>query len=476
MNTLRRWSQSLNLRLALILFLVLGGSYALMVWLLQTRVADVRATQGASIIASRVKEAEALLARQPDIALDTLQGLRIIEAEAPPRFERGSGRGRRGAVPGGETPPPDGGGLGPRGGPPADGAMDMPRWHQRTMHLAQFDQALAEALGRPAVMRPGALRGEGPGLWVRLAGEPPRWLWIPSSALPPPPPLRRFDPAIVIPVLGFVLAFAAALFLVVQVNRPLRKLGDALGAVGSSAAPQPLPLNGASEIRVLAGRFNDMLGRLAQMESDRSTMLAGIAHDLRTPLTRLQLQIELAAGAHGIDDKRKAAMLRELDQLGEIIDHFRLFAGGAASEPLETRELALLLEEMAEPWRAQGLELALQSGLRAAVKPAALRRALANLLDNAFAYGAAPVTLQLRSEAGCAMIEIRDHGPGIAPERIAEALRPFTRLDAARGGAGHSGLGLAIVERLIGEMGGRLVLENAAGGGLLARLVLNLAD
>lgn len=477
MNALRRWSQSLNLRLALILFLVLGGSYGLMVWLLQTRVADVRATQAASVIASRVKEAEALLARQPDITLESLRGLRIIEAEAPPRFERG--RGRRQMPPGDAAPPPEGAELGPhgpgaRGGPPPDDAIDMPRWHQRTLHLAHFEQALAEALGRPAVMRPGALRGEGPGLWVRLAGDAPRWLWIPFTALPPPPPLRRFDPAIVIPVLGFLLAFAAALFLVVQVNRPLRKLGDALGAVGSSAAPQPLPLSGASEIRVLAGRFNDMLARLGQVESDRSTMLAGIAHDLRTPLTRLQLQIELAAGAHGIDEKRKAAMLRELDQLGEIIDHFRLFAGGAASEPLETRELALLLEEMAEPWRAQGLELALQPGLRAAVKPAALRRALANLLDNAFAYGAAPVTLQLRGEVGCAMVEIRDHGPGIPPERIAEALRPFTRLDAARGGSGHSGLGLAIVERLIGEMGGRLVLENAGGGGLVARLVLNL--
>ncbi|WP_374401578.1 ATP-binding protein [Niveibacterium sp.] len=482
MNRLRCWSQSLNLRLALILFLVLGGSYGLMAWLLQTHVADLRAAQAAQTIAARVKAAEGQLAQPGGTLRDDI---RIAEGDEPPMFGRGRGWLRpqapgaddRRPPPAGEDhqPPPDGDIGGPGGPPPNDAAPGAPpRLRGHGLRLEQFDTALTQALGRSAEIRPGGMRGEGPGIWIRLASDTPKWLWVPASALPFPPPIRRFDSAIVVPVLGFVIAFAAALFLVVQVNRPLRRLGDALGAVGSASAPQPLSLTGASEIRVLAGRFNDMLARLGRLESDRTTMLAGIAHDLRTPLTRLQLQIELAAGPQGIDDKRKAAMLRELDQLGEIIDHFRLFAGGAGGEPLETRELGLLLEEMAAPWRDQGLQLALEPGLRAQVRSAALRRIVTNLLGNAFAYGAQPVQLTLRRDGALAMLEIADHGPGIPPERLDEARRPFARLDAARGGSGHSGLGLAIVDRLIGEMGGRLELENRPEGGLLARVILPL--
>ncbi|WP_374513027.1 ATP-binding protein [Niveibacterium sp.] len=482
MSRLRRWSQSLNLRLALILFLVLGGSYGLMAWLLQTHVADLRAAQAAQTIAARVKAAERQLAQPGGTLRDDV---RIAEGDEPPMFGRGRGWQRQQAPgaedrrppPGGEArrPPPEGDVGGPGGPPPNEaGPGAPPHLRGHGLRVEQFEAALTQSLGRSAEIRPGGMRGEGPGIWIRLASDTPKWLWVPASALPFPPPIRRFDSAIVVPVLGFVIAFAAALFLVVQVNRPLRRLGDALGAVGSASAPQPLSLTGASEIRVLAGRFNDMLARLGRLESDRSTMLAGIAHDLRTPLTRLQLQIELAAGPQGIDDKRKAAMLRELDQLGEIIDHFRLFAGGAGGEPLETRELGLLLEEMAAPWRDQGLQLALEPGLRAQVRSAALRRIVTNLLGNAFAYGAQPVQLTLRRDGALAMLEIADHGPGIPPERLDEARRPFARLDAARGGSGHSGLGLAIVDRLIGEMGGRLELENRPEGGLLARVVLPL--
>ncbi|GAA5174510.1 hypothetical protein GCM10025771_04400 [Niveibacterium umoris] len=478
MNLFQRWFRSLNLRLALILFLALGGSYALMVWLLQTRVADLRISHAAEVLAGRVRDAEARLAARPEDAAATGPGQRIVEAEDPPGFQRGSWR-HGPPAPEGDAPPPmrrqtPDDPPGPSAPPPgdADARGRFGHLHPRVFPLAQLDLALNRELGRVVELRPGGVRGEGPGLWIRLAGNTPRWLWVPASSLPMLAPLGRFELVPLIPVLGFIVAFVAALFLVVQVNRPLRRLGDALGEVGSASAPQPLALSGANEIRLLAGRFNDMLARLGRLESDRTTMLAGIAHDLRTPLTRLQLQIELAAGAQGIDAPRKAAMLRELDQLGEIIDQFRLFAGGAAGEPMEMRELALLLEEVAEPWRAQGLQLALQDGVYARVRPAALRRALGNLLGNAFAYGAPPVVLQLVAEADHVCIEVRDQGPGIAADRLDEARRPFARLDPARGGSGHSGLGLAIVERLIGDMGGQLELLSPPQGGLCARLRL----
>jgi two-component system osmolarity sensor histidine kinase EnvZ len=469
----KHWLGSLNLRLGLILLLALVASYSLMTWFFQTRLVEARVGQLAASVAAQVRQVESELKAGSSVAglgsrlhLGGLPpGPRWHGGEEGPRFrdlpdaERGEPllRSNEARLPHrdfpsrGESVAPD--------SPRKEGMRRDPFAEQ--MHH-RLSQALDLELGRAVKFHFAHGQG-GPGLWVRLAGEPERWLWV---AMPFPAPERWSDGVLVIPGVGFVLAFVAALFLVVQVNRPLRRLGAALAMVGGQSEPKPLSAEGSSEIRALTENFNAMLDRLKRLENDRTTMLAGIAHDMRTPITRLQLQIELSGG------ERKDAMLRELAQMSEIFDQFRIFAGGGQGERAEARDLGLLLEELAEPWCEQGLALDLQAELTAVVKPAALRRAVGNLLNNAFAYGAEPVSLRLRARGDEVLIEISDHGRGIPEADVAEALKPFSRLDPARGGSGHSGLGLAIVERLIADMGGRLELENCIGAGLLARLIL----
>lgn len=459
---MKRWLGSLNLRFGLILLLALAASYSLMTWFLHTRLDEVRVGQMAASVAAQVRQAEGeVKAGSPTAGL----GARIHEGGFEPHGLRGrSLADGQGGFPEGPEPRREGE-PSRRDGPFPEFSHEVPP-HPESFLLdlhQRLGQALEAELKRPVALHFGHGPRFGPGVWVRLSGEPERWLW---AALPVPAPERWSDGVLVVPTVGFVLAFVAGLFLVIQVNRPLRRLGAALAQVGGRGEPQPLSPEGSSEIRALSGHFNAMLDRLKRMEVDRATMLAGIAHDLRTPITRLQLQIELAGGP------RKDAMLRELAQMSEIFEQFRLFAGGGQGERAEQRDLGLLLEELVDPWRDHGLGLELASELRAEVKPAALRRAVGNLLDNAFAYGAVPVALRLYVRGREAVIEISDHGKGIPEERIAEALRPFSRLDPARGGNGHSGLGLAIVDRLVADMGGRLELENRPGGGLIARLVL----
>lgn len=484
---MKHWLGSLNLRLALILLLALMGSYSLMTWFFQTRLVEARVGQLAASVAAQVRQVENELKLGSSVAG---LGARLHLGVLPPRmWKHGSEEGPRlQDLPGSDRgePPLRGDDSSLRSdepksrsveaGPPHRDfpsrselvAQDFPRKEgmRRDPFAEQIHQRLSWALdlelGRAVRFRFAHGPG-GPGLWVRLAGEPERWLWV---AMPFPAPERWSDGVLVIPAVGFVLAFVAALFLVVQVNRPLRRLGEALTQVGGQGEPKPLAAEGSSEIRALTGNFNAMLDRLKRLESDRTTMLAGIAHDLRTPITRLQLQIELAGG------ERKEAMLRELAQMSEIFEQFRLFAGGGQGERAEARDLGLLLEEMCELWCEQGLALDLEAELTAVVKPAALRRAIENLLGNAFAYGAEPVSLRLRTRGDEVLIEISDHGRGIPQAEFAEALKPFSRLDPARGGSGHSGLGLAIVDRLIADMGGRLELENCIGAGLTARLIL----
>lgn len=433
---------SLNFRLALILFLALGASYSLMTWLLHDRLREVRVDQFAQSVAAQIRQVEA-------------QGPGVPSA-SPPEFANGRGFG-----PGPGEPPFDG--RGDRGRHGAGMPPPYPHEHgNRHEPIDRLQAALASSLGQPVELRPGFDAGHRFGLWVRVARPDARWIWV----VTPPPVIHGIESLVLVPAVGFFLVFAAGIYLVMQVNRPLQKLGDALAQVGERTAPAPLPLRGAAEIRSLTERFNNMVARLARMEVERATMLAGVAHDLRTPLTRLQLQIELA------DGPRKDSMLRDLAQLGDIIDHFRLFAGGGSAEAAEPRDLALLLEEALEGYRERGLVLDLRASATVKVRPAALRRALSNLVDNAYEYGVPPVTVRVVVGASECAVEVMDCGPGIPPERIADALRPFSRLDPARGGSGHSGLGLAIVDRLMSDQGGRLELGKAPSGGLLARLVL----
>ncbi|MCX5928261.1 MAG: ATP-binding protein, partial [Synechococcus sp. LacPavin_0920_WC12_MAG_50_7] len=270
------------------------------------------------------------------------------------------------------------------------------------------------------------------GVWVELLSPlEPVWLYValPSNRWWPPDPMLASYSLIS----GTVKA--GALFLLLEVQRPLHRLENALGRVGLEQRPAPLPKEGAVEVQRLSGRFNSMLARLEASETERATMLAGIAHDLKSPITRLRLRLAVESASPQAQ--------ADLDALERITGQFLLFAGGGQGEQKILLPLNELIGELSARYDDKYLELFLQP-LQALVQPVALSRALANLIDNALCYGAPPLVIQLMKEGSMVLISITDQGDGIGQSEREQALMPFHRLDSSRSGSGHCGLGLAI--------------------------------
>ena len=303
-------------------------------------------------------------------------------------------------------------------------------------------------------------RNPGRGAWVELQ-SPLETVWLfapiaPRHGWPPDPQLASL--ALVAGSLASLL-----LFLALEVQRPLGRLEGALAKVGlDSDLPQP-PLvasGGTAAVRRLTQRFNAMLNRIEATDRERRTMLAGLAHDLRSPLTRLQLR--LASNGPLVADERRRAEA-DLAALERITRQFLQFIGAESQEEPVLVPLEALVAEAANGVAEVQLEL---EPMRRCVQPIALARAIANLLDNAATHGQPPLRLVLRSldQEGFA-IEVWDAGPGIAEADWERALMPFQRLDPARSGVGHSGLGMAIAARVAQAHGGSLMRLAPARGG-----------
>ena len=299
-----------------------------------------------------------------------------------------------------------------------------------------------------------------PAVWPSQAG--PRGVWVELGAsletvwlFAPLPSLRGWPPDPRLLSLALVAAglTTGLLFLVVEVQRPLRQLEQALGAVGLEVWPAAVPARGTVAVRQLTQHFNAMLARLERDSQERTMMLAGIAHDLRAPLTRLRLRRDWA----GVE--------ADLGALERITRQFLLFAGAEQELPLAL-PLDQLVAEAAAVVGTAALTMELEPLCRC-VRPIAISRAVTNLLENALAHGAPPLRLVLRSRGSDGFeIQVWDRGRGIAAEQWASALTPFQRLDPARGGqTGHCGLGLAIAERIARDHGGGLVRLTGRPGG-----------
>ena len=294
-------------------------------------------------------------------------------------------------------------------------------------------------------------RSPGRGAWVELQSPLETvWLFAPMArrhGWPPDPQLASL--ALVAGGLASLL-----LFLALEVQRPLRRLEGALAQVGiDSDLPQP-PLvapGGTAAVRRLTQRFNAMLDRIEATGRERRTMLAGLAHDLRSPLTRLRLRLASSGPLDG-DERRRAEA--DLAALERITRQFLQFVGAESQEAPVLVPLEELVAEAANGVDQVQLDL---EPMGRWVQPIALARAIANLLDNADTHGQPPLRLVLRSlgQEGFA-IEVWDAGPGIAEADWERALMPFQRLDPARSGVGHSGLGLAIAARVAQAHGGSL--------------------
>ncbi len=293
------------------------------------------------------------------------------------------------------------------------------------------------------------------------------WLALPRERL------ERFFPLEWIgwAAAALLLSLAGAWLLVARLEKPLRKLAAAAKEIGRGARPEPVPVEGPAEVETLALAFNQMGADLARLDEDRALLLAGVSHDLRTPLTRLRMGVELS----NMDDVQRADSIADIEEMDRTIGQFLDFARPDGGEARQPTDLAALLDELVRGYRHRGANMTLDAApATVPVRPKALRRAVANLIENALRHAGAaqPIDVALRRDGAETRIEVGDRGPGI-PAAEAERLKlPFTRLDEARSGATGAGLGLAIVDRIARADGGRLELLPREGGGLLARITL----
>ncbi len=280
-------------------------------------------------------------------------------------------------------------------------------------------------------------------------------------------------------LMGVALSLVGAIVISGLVNSPLKRLTAAAVSVGRGQNPEPLPESGPREVREANASFNSMVADLRRIESDRALLLAGISHDLRTPLTRLRLESEMS----GSDEATRLAMNSDIDQMdaiiGQFLDYARPHDGKDGFERINLGELVSQTIRELPPNPELKIETNIQPTGTIPAHPIEIRRLLQNLLENARRYGRTPaknetelmiLVYPLDGRTDTVVLEVTDRGPGIPEKEIERLKRPFTRLDQARSQANGAGLGLAIVERIAQRHKARFTMENAAQGGLISRV------
>lgn len=308
------------------------------------------------------------------------------------------------------------------------------------------------------------------GVWVSFSifGDP-YWVVIPRVQTHHPFSWEWFGWGAVV----ITLSLFGAWFIMTRINRPLNLLTQAADAIGRSEPVEKLPEIGAQEFTRVIHAFNGMNDALARAESDRNLLLGGISHDLRTPLARLRLAVEMLHE----DESFKSGMKQDIADMDAIIAQFLDFIRGAEGEAANLGSLNDVIRDTASRYRREGKFLTLELGVlpQIRLRPLAMRRMLTNLIDNAYHYGGGDVEISTKVHDGCVILRVRDHGPGLPQGESERLLRPFERLDIARGNQGGSGLGLAIVARVARIHGGDLKLLNHPEGGLEACLQIPIA-
>ncbi|HEY4998757.1 MAG TPA: ATP-binding protein [Usitatibacter sp.] len=306
-------------------------------------------------------------------------------------------------------------------------------------------------------------------LWVRLpAGERDFWIAFPRGRIE-----RDSANALVAwGVSGLLIAILATFFIVWKLTRPLSDLARAARTLGKGVDPTPVEETGPSEIRAVARAFNQMMAALQKDQRERATFLAGVSHDLRTPLSRLRLEVEMLD--EKVDPAAQRAMVEDVGEMNAIIDQFIDFMRSEAEEPLSPVNLAELARNCAERAARGGAQVRceLSDVPTLLLRPLAMQRLVDNLLVNAARHAGGEVLVRAQYLDGEVIVSLLDRGPGIPKDMVERLKEPFTRRDAARSGSSGAGLGLAIANRVATLHGGRLDLLPREGGGLEARLVL----
>ncbi len=271
---------------------------------------------------------------------------------------------------------------------------------------------------------------------------------------------------------GALLTLAAALFLARRTSVRLRLLAGSAAEVGQGRLPDRLPETGAEELKTLTVSFNRMADEVQALLENRTVLLSGISHDLRTPITRMQLALAMLDDADPAMIQRMEGDLREMTRLiAQMLDFARSLKGETETDVDLAQTLTDMAASSSHPDRVR---LRPAPACRRLLSVAALNRVVGNLIENALRYGEGqPVDLELEDRADAVTIRVLDRGPGIPEAEREKVFQPFYRLEASRSrDTGGSGLGLAIVRQLADAQGWRIDLRDRAGGGLMAEVTL----
>jgi two-component system osmolarity sensor histidine kinase EnvZ len=343
-------------------------------------------------------------------------------------------------------------------------------WHTPYMHY--MEQSLVQRTGRNIKL-----------INIENEGETWHWAALPSSAghLWVGFPHGRTGPrpvaaAAVTLLVGLILALLAARWLAHRTVAPLKQLDAAATLLGQGGSPGLLPERGPRELAALTHRFNELARQVQDLLEARTTLLAGLSHDLRTPLARMRLALEMLQRRPEktwID--RLDTDICEMDRLvGELLELARGL-GREASAPVD---LVTLLEELADQVRQTGAAVkVIAQPITLHTPPAALRRSLGNLLGNARRYGVKGIELRAELAGDSCRIGVLDRGPGIPEDQLEAVFHPFHRVESSRNPTtGGAGLGLAIVRQLAQANGWTIELENRPEGGLAAWLTMPVSS
>jgi len=345
-----------------------------------------------------------------------------------------------------------------------------------TSHFAEvISQELHSRMGEDTVIA-GSVNGV-KGLWVGFQIEQDRY-WL------------QADPTRVQPMTGktwfiwvgiaFIATILGSAAIARLINQPLKELSFAASRIREGEYDSVLDESMLTrEIREVNQGFNRMARELAKVEEDRTVMLAGISHDLRTPLARVRLEAEMSVA----DEEARRHIASDIDQLDAIIDKFMDYArpGEVQLVPVHVSSVVDKAISQFRDTKRIRISAKLPIDTRVMSDDTELSRVLTNLFETARRYGrntytgVANVEVSYTRSGSWVILSVRDHGPGVATEKLVQLTTPFFRGDAARTAASGAGLGLAIVEKALHRMGGGLELANAPGGGLVAHVRLKRA-
>lgn len=346
--------------------------------------------------------------------------------------------------------------------------IDLP---EATPSFVELQSAIQNSLGKAT--RFAAKVNDVAGFWISFDIEDDQyWLRLDQEKITPASGLQFLGWA----ATSLFLTLIGAVFISKLINDPLSRLSDAARLVAKGRQPQPLPEKGPSEIRETNASFNQMVEDLARIESDRAVILAGISHDLRTPLARMQLEVEMA----NLSLDARQGMQFDLAQMDGIIGQFLDYAKPLEAVAFEIIDVSELLESMVDE-TSRLPDMIIRSSIIKDIQMLGNRvelyRLFNNLIENGKRYGRSPGTQHVKMDIQCSyknkekkqgiLISFRDHGVGVPQTDITRLLRPFTRVDISRSQANGSGLGLAIVDRIVKRHEGRIKISNHANGGFL---------